>query len=229
MTLKTDKTHPSSAAPPGEAGVPAAGDEAALADIPDAELTPAVRRALFPLRAEVEKLRAELAEARRRAQTLESLAYRDPLLGLFNRRAFMRELERAAAMADRYDENACVVFIDIDGMKAVNDAHGHRAGDAALKHVARILAANVRQTDAAARLGGDEFGLILTHTDKAFAQAKAARLAELVAAAPVEAGDAAFAVRISCGVAAIGKGASVDELMELADSAMYEHKRRKSS
>ena len=204
------------------------GVDAAISRIPEAELTPAVRRALFPLRAEREKLRAELAAARRQLHALEGLAYRDPLLGLFNRRAFMRELDRAVAMADRHDERACVVFVDVDGMKAINDAYGHQAGDAALKHVAQTLIDNVRQTDAAARLGGDEFGLILTHTDKTVAEAKAARLAELIAATPVGAGEDAFTVRVSYGAAPIEKGASVDKLIELADSAMYQYKRRKS-
>lgn len=202
--------------------------EAAISEIPEAELTPAVRKALFPLRAETEKLRAELAVVRRQLHALEGLAYRDPLLGLFNRRAFMRELERAVAMADRHGEHATVVFIDVDGMKAINDAYGHRAGDAALKHVAQTLVDNVRQTDAAARLGGDEFGLILTYTDKAVAEAKAERLAELIAAAPVDAGPGAFTVRISYGAALIEKGASVDKLIELADSAMYQYKRRQN-
>ena len=227
MSLKTDKSGRSEGT---AARKTASNDEAeiALADIPEAELTPAVRRALFPLRAEVEKLRAELVDARSQVRALEGLAYRDPLLGVFNRRAFMRELERAVAMAERHGEKASVVFIDVDGMKAINDAHGHRGGDAALMHVAQVLAANVRQTDAAARLGGDEFGLILTHADKAAAEAKGARLAELVAAAPVQTGNGAFTVRISCGAAAIEKGASADSLIELADSAMYRRKRQKS-
>lgn len=227
MSLKTHKPRRSEPTAPGET---ASSDEAETVsvDIPEAELTPAVRRTVFPLRAEVEKLRAELADARSQVRALESLAYRDPLLGLFNRRAFMRELERAVAMADRHGQSASVVFIDVDGMKAINDAHGHRAGDAALMHVAQTLAANVRQTDAAARLGGDEFGLILTHTDKAVAEVKGARLAELVAATPVQTDDGAFTVRISCGAAAIEKGASADSLIERADSAMYRRKQQKS-
>ena len=227
MNLKTQKPRRSQRTTPDET---ASDDEAeaGLADIPDAELTPAVRRVLFPLRAEVEKLRAELADARSQVRVLEGLAYRDPLLGLFNRRAFMRELERAVAMAERHGEKASIVFIDVDGMKAINDAHGHRGGDAALKHVARMLAANVRQTDAAARLGGDEFGLILTHADKVAAEAKGARLAELIAATPVQTDNGAFTVRISCGAAAIEKGASADSLIERADSAMYRRKRQKS-
>ena len=117
MSLKTQKPRRSQRTTPDET---ASDDEAeaGLADIPDAELTPAVRRVLFPLRAEVEKLRAELADARSQVRVLEGLAYRDPLLGLFNRRAFMRELERAVAMAERHGEKASVVFIDVDGMKA---------------------------------------------------------------------------------------------------------------
>ncbi len=207
-------------------GVPAGGD--AGADIPEADLTPAVRAVLYPLRAEAERLRAALDAAHRRIETLESLAYRDPLLGLFNRRAFMRELERAVAMADRHGVKASLVFIDVDDMKAINDAHGHRAGDAALQRVARILSDNVRQTDAAGRLGGDEFGLVLTHTDQPSAEAKAVRLAAMIAAAPAHTQAGPVAVRVSHGAAAIEPGVTVGSLMEAADSAMYARKRKKT-
>lgn len=201
---------------------------AAVDDIPDAELTPTVRSALFPMRAEVEKLRAELSVARSQVQELESLANRDPLLDLFNRRAFMRELERALAMADRYDAKSCLIFIDVNDLKKINDERGHRAGDAALMHVASVLSQNVRQTDAAGRLGGDEFGLILTHMEKPMAESKAAQLAELISRTPVMLRGEEMPVCISYGAARIEKGSSVEQIVEYADHAMYEQKRLKA-
>lgn len=200
----------------------------AVDDIPDSELTPNVRKALFPMRAEVERLRAELSAARGQLKELESLANRDPLLDLFNRRAFMRELERALAMADRYGATSCLVFIDVNDLKKINDERGHRAGDAALMHVANVLSQHVRQTDIVGRLGGDEFGLILTHTEKPFAESKAAQLAAMIGEMPVEIEGGAFSVGISYGAAKIEKGVRVEDIVERADEIMYERKRGKA-
>lgn len=207
----------------------ASARELSLDDIPEAELTPRVRDVLFPMRAELHKLRAELSAARGRLNELEGLANRDPLLDILNRRAFMRELERAAAMVDRYGVQACLVFIDLNDLKKINDERGHMAGDAALKHVAAALCENVRQTDLAGRLGGDEFGLILAHVTEPLADRKAAQLADIISRAPVTTKDDAFSVRISYGVAAIQNGVAPDQAIERADRAMYRRKRVKPS
>ena len=201
--------------------------ETRFAGIPEAELTPRVRDALLPLAAEAQKLRAELSAVRGRLRELEDLANADPLLGILNRRAFMRELQRALAMIDRYGVEACLVFLDVDGLKGLNDDKGHAAGDAALKHVAGILTANVRRSDAVGRLGGDEFGVLLTHVSAATARKKAAALAGRIADAPVEWGGGAFTVRASFGVAPLAKEMTADDAMERADGAMYETKRKK--
>ena len=201
--------------------------DARFAGIPEAELTPRVRDALLPLAAEAQKLRAELSAVRGRLRELENLANADPLLNILNRRAFMRELQRALAMIDRYGVEACLVFLDVNDLKRLNDDKGHAAGDAALKRVADILTANVRRTDAVGRLGGDEFGVLLTHVDAATARKKAAALAERIAGAPVDWGGDAFMVRASFGVAPLTKEMTADEAMQRADGAMYETKRKK--
>lgn len=205
----------------------ASADKTVIAGVPEAELTPRVRQALFSLMTEVQELRAELAQTRDRLDELEKLADRDPLLDILNRRAFVRELDRILAMASRYDVQSCLVFIDMNDLKQINDQRGHAAGDAALKHVASALSANIRQTDIAGRLGGDEFGLLLTHVGHETAEEKAAGLAELVSKTPVAYNGASYTVEISFGVVPITKGASAEHAMELADSAMYEAKRRK--
>lgn len=202
-------------------------DETVLSGIPEAELTPRVRDALFSLMKEVQQLRAELAQAKGRLSELEDLADRDPLVDILNRRAFVRELDRALAMIDRYDVETCLVFIDLNDLKKINDEKGHLAGDAALKHVASILSANIRQTDAAGRLGGDEFGLLLTYADQKTAENKAQALAAMVSSQKVSWSKGAFSVSISYGAVAISKGASAAQAMERADSAMYRSKRRK--
>lgn len=203
----------------------ASNSAAAIDDIPETELTPSVRKALFPMRAEVERLRVELSAAQSQITELQTLANQDPLLGLYNRRAFMRELERSVAMAERHAVQACLVFVDVNGLKAINDGMGHRYGDAALKHVAVMLSEHVRQTDIVGRLGGDEFGLILTHTSKTLAESKVERLASLIRQKPVAMEEDEFQVGVSFGVATIDKGARVEQLIDLADQAMYERKR----
>ena len=184
-----------------------------------------MREALVALVEEVQALRRELSAATTRIGELEALADTDPLLGVLNRRAFVRELNRALAMVERYGVASALLFADLNDLKKINDTLGHAAGDAALAQVARLLERNVRQTDAVGRLGGDEFGIILTRTDEATAKRKAESLAEAVAAEPVAWSGAPFAVRISCGVVEIRKGATIEEALHLADTAMYAAKK----
>ncbi|WDI31437.1 GGDEF domain-containing protein [Hyphococcus flavus] len=210
-------------------GVTTLSDQTVISGVPEAELTPKVREALTALMSEVQSLRAELAEARDRVGNLEKLADRDPLLDVFNRRAFVRELDRTMAMIDRYDMRASLVFIDLNDLKKINDSMGHHAGDAALRHIASVISSNIRQTDVLGRLGGDEFGLLLTQADQATAEHKAEELSRAVSASPVSWKGDAFTASVSCGVVEIIKGHSVDETMERADSAMYDVKSRKNA
>lgn len=186
-------------------------------------------QALSTLASELAERDAHLAIAETRVAELERLADADSLPGVLNRRAFTRELQRALAMADRHSAKAALLFADLDGLKKVNDSRGHLAGDAALAHVALVITAHTRRTDVVGRLGGDEFGIILAASDVAAARRKAATLAELAAATPV--GPAAgwtgapFTARLSCGVVEIRPGATVEETLSLADSAMYRVKK----
>src|ERR1700751_2318186 len=102
--------------------------------------------------AENERLKRELAVARARIGELEARADIDPLLDILNRRGFERELKRALAYVKRYGTQASLMFIDLDGFKAVNDRHGHGTGDALLKALSRQLIARVRASDIVGRL-----------------------------------------------------------------------------
>ncbi|WP_411820142.1 GGDEF domain-containing protein [Hyphococcus formosus] len=204
-------------------------DVVSLGGIPEAELTPKVREALVALMTEVQTLRTELSQARESIYELERLADRDPLLDLFNRRAFVRELNRSLAMIERYGMTASLIFIDLNELKTINDTLGHAAGDAALQHVSRVLIDNIRQTDVIGRLGGDEIGLLLNQADQQTGELKAVQLTKAVAAEPVQWKGESFTARISCGVVEIAKGLSADEAMERADNAMYEVKARQKS
>ncbi len=180
-----------------------------------------------PLLAEIERLKAELARAQGTITELEARADIDPLLDILNRRGFERELKRALAYLQRYKGEAALLFIDLDGFKAVNDRHGHAAGDALLKAVARELTGHVRASDVVARLGGDEFGVLLWNLQAAQAAAKARELEAVIEAVDVAHGEARLAVGASAGVAALARQATPAQTIEAADQAMYARKRDK--
>jgi diguanylate cyclase (GGDEF)-like protein len=184
-----------------------------------------VRAELDALRREVDRLAAELAEARAHASRLESLAHEDPLTGLQNRRGFMRDLAGALAHRTRYGTSIAILMADLDGFKSVNDSHGHESGDRALAHVAALLRANLRASDSVARLGGDEFAAILWHVDEAVARRKASALEALIEGAPLRLdGGTALALRPSIGSAALNPGEGAEAALTRADEAMYARK-----
>jgi diguanylate cyclase (GGDEF)-like protein len=180
---------------------------------------------LARLIAERVQLQRELAEARERIAALERLADEDGLTLIANRRAFVRELSRMIAFTQRYGLPSSVVYFDVNGMKQVNDLHGHPAGDAALRHIAKILHDNIRSSDIVARLGGDEFGLILAQTSEAQANRKAAALCEAIAATPLRWGEVNIPVSAAYGVYSFVGNDDAQDAIEAADRAMYQHKR----
>lgn len=189
-----------------------------------ARLTPKVLDAISDMSAHIDALTQQLADAESRSDQLENLADRDPLLGIFNRRAFERELNRTSAYARRYNAKASLVYIDLNKFKWINDIYGHNTGDAVLVHVAKIIEANIRRSDVFGRLGGDEFGVILAQVDGALALKKAERLEAMIATTPLEAGDITLLLTASAGAADITGQETIENLMERADKAMYERK-----
>src|SRR5204862_8297275 len=129
---------------------------------------------------EIDQLRGTVAQLQERVEQLDQLAHQDSLIDLPNRRGFMRELERLIARVDRYGINAAMLFVDLDGLKMINDSFGHRAGDEALIQVANLLAKGVRHSDVVARIGGDEFGILLEASDENDAHETATRLVDQI-------------------------------------------------
>ncbi len=162
-----------------------------------------------------------LAEAHARIVELEGLAHADELTGVLNRRGFLRELDRAASFSKRYAIPVALALIDLDGLKPINDSLGHPAGDAVLRHVARVLAAHVRASDVVARLGGDEFALLLWHATDSIAGAKMTALQALLAESPAQWRSAQVPVRFSYGTVAVLPGAETAGLLEQADASLY--------
>jgi diguanylate cyclase (GGDEF)-like protein len=180
-----------------------------------------------PLLAEIERLKREVAIARARVAELEARADVDSQLDILNRRGFERELERARAHVQRYGTQAALMFIDLDGFKAINDRYGHGVGDAVLKAVVRELSAHVRASDIIGRLGGDEFGVLIWRVDEAQAGAKARELEILIGGVAVMHGQARIQAAASVGTAPLLAGSSATEIIAAADRAMYLRKEQR--
>jgi diguanylate cyclase (GGDEF)-like protein len=179
------------------------------------------------LLAKIERLKADLIQAEWQIAELEARADVDPLLDILNRRGFDRELARLLAYVKRYGTAAALVFIDLDGFKAVNDQHGHAAGDALLKAVVARLKAHVRASDTVARLGGDEFAVLMWNLGQAQAVAKARELENTIAQAAVAHGPARLSVGASAGIVSLAGDATPAAIMDAADKAMYARKRER--
>jgi diguanylate cyclase (GGDEF)-like protein len=175
--------------------------------------------------AEIEALRAEIAALRARLAEAESLAERDPLTGALNRRGFMRALETAISAVERYQSPAAVLFIDLDGFKAINDQYGHAAGDAVLQHVSRLVRSHVRESDSVGRLGGDEFGVVLARATAQEAARKGETLLDLIQTTPCVFAGVVHLVSASMGFRTIDAAQSAEVALAAADEAMYAEKR----
>jgi diguanylate cyclase (GGDEF)-like protein len=153
----------------------------------------------------------------RRADALLDLSRTDRLTGLANRLAFEERLKEEAARWARYGEPLALLLADVDGLKAINDRHGHRAGDLALQAVARALRSGARQTDLPARVGGDEFALLAPSTSRPAAMSLGERIRLLVLAQGID------GLTVSLGVATLqpGRAMAADDLREIADAALY--------
>lgn len=187
------------------------------------------RDAIVRLLEEINYLRSEIEANNQRIAELENLADRDPLAPVVNRRAFVRELERVKAYGERYGNAASLIYLDLNGMKAINDQYGHPAGDQALLSVAEALVANVRSSDLVGRLGGDEFGVILARADRAAAEEKAEILLRLIESLEVTCNGNIIPVSIAYGIVELAAHRNAEAALAAADSAMYERKKNRDT
>jgi diguanylate cyclase (GGDEF)-like protein len=196
-------------------------------------LVPIVQELLGELkhnRAELARLEHEMRQRlavrtdalERKIGTLQVQATRDPLTGLNNRRALEHELPRIVEQCKSGGHSACVLMIDIDHFKQLNDTHGHAAGDQLLKEIGQIMRSTIRQEDQAYRCGGDEFVIVLQHANITAGQTMAERLASLVdaLARPLR---VAAAPRLSIGACALGElvDPTAQSLLAMADKRLY--------
>ena len=162
----------------------------------------------------------------RQADELAELSETDALTSLLNARGFASRLRSEIKRAKRYGEPLSLLFLDLDGLKDINDRYGHRAGSEALREVAGVIRAELRESDTGARWGGDEFTIIAPNTTKAAAMLFAERIRASIAHHVSE-----WPMTASIGIATVdwreGTLASdAQTLLRDADAAMYEAKRR---
>jgi diguanylate cyclase (GGDEF)-like protein len=186
------------------------------------------------------RLEREVAERKRLEELARHQAGHDPLTGLPNRMLFMDRLSQAVARSERRHDRFALLYIDLDGFKPINDRYGHHAGDLALKLIGQRLQRAVRRSDTCARLGGDEFAVIMDGAPEGEAQHLGEKLCDLLRH-PVEldleeAGRAQVQLGASIGVAlfpecdpvaaaAQSREERMEDLIRIADRAMYQAKR----
>ncbi|MEM6705690.1 MAG: histidine kinase N-terminal 7TM domain-containing protein [Acidobacteriota bacterium] len=164
-------------------------------------------------------------ELRKTNEELERLVLKDPLTGLANRRSFFSRLDEEILRFRRFGSPVAMVMVDLDDFKAVNDAHGHLAGDRVLTAIARVLDQCRLNVDLAARLGGEEFALLLPGTRLRGASVLAERLRAGIAALEIGLPDGQeLRVTASLGVVEIQSGMAGSDLMSKADKALYRAK-----
>ena len=163
----------------------------------------------------------DVTDHKEREEAIYTLAHRDALTGLMNRRRFADEAEKLLVLSRRSRLTSALIYLDLDGFKAVNDTHGHAAGDALLRAVAARLSAHARQSDLLARFGGDEFVVFLFNSAEAQSLTTARRYQNSLLQ-PFRVRGHALNVRGSFGLAHFPQdGETVDELLSHADEAMY--------
>ena len=161
---------------------------------------------------------------------LQSFSVIDELTGLYNRRGFLTLAEQQFKMAGRTGQSLLLVFADLDGLKSINDTHGHHRGDLALVETAHVLREAFRDTDILARLSGDEFVALLTAGKDTGKESSVGRFKETLKEHNAYRGRN-FRLSVSIGIALYDPSSpcSISELLEKADHLMYEQKRLKNA
>ena len=161
-------------------------------------------------------------------EQLRRLAEHDPLTGLRNRRRFERDVNEEIGRGHRYGEQACLLMIDIDGFKAVNDAHGHRIGDRMLRAIAEAMKQRLRDSDVVARIGGDEFAVLIPYADLLQGEVIADDLRSVINECVIDTEDGE-PVRVTACVGLVpidSESTDVVDVLDRADRKMYLEKSR---
>ena len=175
-----------------------------------------------------DKLYQKVSELEKANDRLRSLSITDVLTGLNNRRGFMILATGLLKFARRAAYSVCLLYIDLDSLKYINDTFGHAAGDTAITHFARILTETFRDSDVIGRLGGDEFVVLIIDATESDLTSMQARLQSNVDAHNLQS-ERGYALSLSLGVIRVDPDSTItmEELLYEADAAMYQHKKNR--
>lgn len=171
----------------------------------------------------------DVTDLKRTEAALRELIVTDELTGLYNRRGFFKVAGQWLKAARRAGRGCALVYADMDGLKQINDAHGHAEGSRAIARVAGVIKDTFRSTDITARIGGDEFTVLVTDAvSQMTVETTVARLQENLHRHDAR-GEYPYSLTLSVGVLSVGSDVelSIEELLARADERMYEHKREK--
>ncbi len=174
---------------------------------------------------QIEAIRAEAEEMRRKAREMQYESFRDNLTGLFNRKAYDQRITETLANLDRYNVQASLLICDIDFFKNINDTFGHKVGDLALVKIASLLKKRLRTNDYVARYGGEEFVAILPHTDLTGAEKAGEGIREYIDEAIFSYKGKDIPLTVSVGISTFREGDDSTRVFERADTALYFAKR----
>ncbi len=182
-----------------------------------------MKREKEALQHQLEEKNAQLEKA---LKQVEQMAATDPLTGLYNRRHFSKVLDQLFDEAQRYEKDLSCVMIDLDGYKQLNDTFGHQLGDQLLVLAGKCISTNMRRMDVAARYGGDEFVLLLPHASSDEAVAIVGRIRDefRTASAIILRRNEGVTMSIGVGSLCANQPVGADQLVALADAALYESK-----
>jgi len=186
-----------------------------------------MRRSVGALEERLEANSRQINELREALVQARNEALIDPLTGLMNRRGFDTALQELIGGEEATASGACLLMVDIDHFKRINDAHGHLVGDKVIRAVAQVLKNGVKGRDTVARYGGEEFSVLLPATPLAGACALAEQLRRTVERGRIRRADnreAVASVTVSVGVTAFRAGEAIEEFVQRADAALYASK-----
>lgn len=197
--------------------------------IPEQELTPSVHFAISAILEKLDDQSRDLSRTRENLAEIERLVDVDCVAPIPNRRAFMRRLSWAIAMLERYGHPSSMLYFDLNDFKAINDTHGHAAGDLAIRHVSQLLASTLRESDFIARIGGDEFAIIMYYASEDAARKRGRKIADTLEATPLMFSGKAIPLTTAFGYYALKQGDDAEGALAAADMSMYVDKRRSKS
>ncbi|MCA9506675.1 MAG: GGDEF domain-containing protein, partial [Myxococcales bacterium] len=176
-------------------------------------------------RNQVDLANAEIARLQSDLLHTSEMVRHDPLTGVLNRKGLDEALQREIASARRRSSSLCIGLLDVDNFKRINDSHGHRVGDAALRHLADVIRDTLRPQDILGRFGGEEFIVILPNTSAEDAVIAMQRLQRALTNQYFLTAGERLLITFSAGVARLGPDEDAEAAIDRADKAMYRAKK----